>query len=131
MCQICRNLGGKKRREMKDGDYITWGLVLRVEARQHQGDRGIAHYAPEILKISKNNIHILVGMGALGASAPTVFESVGASTHGFWQFFSYFHQFSLKLNGNCFKFGNSLAKSDIKHPQFEIPNGGLAVLIFW
>ena len=24
-------------------------------------------------------------MGAVGASAPTVFESVGASTHGFWQ----------------------------------------------
>ena len=29
-----------------------------------------------------------VSMGAVGASAPTVFESVGASTHGFWQFFS-------------------------------------------
>ena len=26
-------------------------------------------------------------MGAVGASAPTVFESVGASTHGFWQHF--------------------------------------------
>ena len=24
-------------------------------------------------------------MGAVGASGPTVFESVGASTHGFWQ----------------------------------------------
>ena len=28
---------------------------------------------------------IPVSMGAVGASAPTVFESVGASTHGFWQ----------------------------------------------
>ena len=27
-------------------------------------------------------------MGAVGDSAPTVFESVGASTHGFWQLFS-------------------------------------------
>ena len=26
-----------------------------------------------------------VSMGAVGASAPTVFEIVGASTHGFWQ----------------------------------------------
>ena len=24
-------------------------------------------------------------MGAVGASAPRVFESVGTSTHGFWQ----------------------------------------------
>ena len=66
-------------------------------------------------------------MGALSGIAPTVFESVGGSTHGFCQFFSHFHQLSLKLNGNYYKFGNSLAKSDIKHPQFEIPNGGLAI----
>ena len=32
------------------------------------------------------NLHrVPVSMGAVGASAPTVFESVGASTHGFWQ----------------------------------------------
>ena len=32
-----------------------------------------------------------ISMGAVGASAPTVFESGGASTHGFWQLFSHFH----------------------------------------
>ena len=35
-------------------------------------------------------------MGAVGALAPTVFESVGGSTHGFWQLLSKFHQFSKK-----------------------------------
>ena len=35
-------------------------------------------------------------MGAVGALAPTVFESVGASIHGFWQLLSKFHQFSNK-----------------------------------
>ena len=38
-----------------------------------------------------------VSMGAVGASAPTVFESVGASTHGFWQFFSHFLSVSMKM----------------------------------
>ena len=29
----------------------------------------------------------------MGVLAPTVFESVGASTHGFWQILSEFYQF--------------------------------------
>ena len=32
--------------------------------------------------------------------------------------------------GKITKFGNSLAKSNIKHPQFEIPNGGLVVSLY-
>jgi len=32
-------------------------------------------------------------MGAVGAIAPMVSESVGASTHGFWQKLSQIHQF--------------------------------------
>ena len=37
-----------------------------------------------------------VSMGVVGASAPTVFESVGASTLGFWQLFLNFNQSSYK-----------------------------------
>ena len=33
-------------------------------------------------------------MGALDAIAPTVFESLGPSTHGFWRILSQIHQFS-------------------------------------
>ena len=35
----------------------------------------------------------LVSMGAVGAIAPTVFESVGASTHGFWLILPQNHHF--------------------------------------
>ena len=35
-------------------------------------------------KDSSSTIRALVSMGAVGVIAPTVFESVGASTHGFW-----------------------------------------------
>ena len=42
----------------------------------------------------------LVSMGAVGALAPMVFKSVGASTHGFWQLLSKFHQFSKKDTDN-------------------------------
>ena len=34
-----------------------------------------------------------VSMGSVGASEPTVFESVGASAHEFWQLFSHFLRF--------------------------------------
>ena len=60
-------------------------------------------------------------MGALGAIAPTVFESVGASTHGFWWILPQMHQFSWE---NIWKYSKSLANIEIKHPQFEIPNKG-------
>ena len=35
------------------------------------------------MKLGMNH-RALVSMGAVGAIAPTVFERVGASTHGFW-----------------------------------------------
>ena len=34
-----------------------------------------------------------VYLGAVGALAPTAFECVGDSTHGFCKLFSHFHQF--------------------------------------
>ena len=34
--------------------------------------------------LAADKIRALVGASAVGALAPTVFESVGASTHGFW-----------------------------------------------
>ena len=37
---------------------------------------------------------ISVNMGAVGALAPTIFESVDAGTHGFLQILFQFHQFS-------------------------------------
>ena len=66
-----------------------------------------------------------VSMGAVGASAPTVFESVGASTHGFWQIFPNCFNFHRNDAENITKNSNFLAKSNFKHPQFEIPNGDL------
>ena len=40
------------------------------------------------------SIRSLVSLGALGAMAPTVFESVSASNHAFWLIWLQFHQFS-------------------------------------
>ena len=36
----------------------------------------------------------LVSMGAVGALAPSFFESVGGSTHGFWGLLSQIHKLS-------------------------------------
>ena len=63
-----------------------------------------------------------VSMGAVGALAPTVFESVGAGTHWFWQLFSWFHQLLQKRHKKCYDFSSLLAKNNSKHPQYEIPN---------
>ena len=43
-----------------------------------------------------NEIRDTVSMSAVSATVPTVFESVCASTHGFWQFFSYFPLFHIR-----------------------------------
>ena len=44
--------------------------------------------------VAKHDIYTAyVSMGVMGASAPMVFESVGVSTHGFWQLLSEFYQF--------------------------------------
>ena len=64
-------------------------------------------------------------MGAVGALAPTVFESVGASTHGSWHVSIIFHK---KMCEKCYEFSNSMAKRSIKPPQFGIPNGYLVIL---
>ena len=67
-------------------------------------------------------------MGAVGAVAPTVFESVGASTHGFWWILSQIHQFHEK---NMETISNIVIprQIEVKHPQFEIPNEDPAILI--
>ena len=61
-------------------------------------------------------------MGAVGAKAPMVYESVVASTHGFWQLLSQFHQFTQNHYRKHYKYSNFLGKSGVKHPWFKIPN---------
>ena len=65
----------------------------------------------------------IVTRDALGASTTTVFENMGAITpYGFLQLVSQFHEFSYKGYGKHYKSRFSLAKSNIKHSQFEMPN---------
>ena len=68
-------------------------------------------------------------MGAVGAKAPTVFESVGTSLmflETFLTFPSIFTRMILKCHESC----NSSAKSNNEHPQFEIPNGDPSVYTY-
>ena len=61
----------------------------------------------------------------LQQSTPTVFKSVGASTHGFWQISHICINFHSKDMKNVMNLVIPWPKSNFKHPQFEIPNGDL------
>ena len=66
-------------------------------------------------------------MGAVGALAPTVFKSGGASTHGFWQISHICINFHRKDMKNVMNLVIPWPKRNFKHPQFEIPNGDLGI----
>ena len=65
----------------------------------------------------------LVSMGAVGAIAPMVFESLVACTRGFGRIFLQFislYGIGMEIISNI----AILAKIEVKHPHFEIPNEG-------
>ena len=61
-------------------------------------------------------------MGAVGAIAPMVFESVGASTHGFWWILSQIHKFSWEKIWKLLVTHVVIPwqKIEVKPPQFQI-----------
>ena len=54
------------------------------EGNKAFGSGDASGLSDELQQMIAGQYRLLVSMGAVGAIAPTVFESVGASTHVFW-----------------------------------------------